>query len=193
VTGRFALGARPVTGHRRPAARGRARAAARDAPPDAARHRRDAGRRPLWPDPDAGDVARAAVTAATSLGGQVALELARRLDPTTRPIVDAALDALGLLGGVPGDASRPIRSLAGLLAEPAAWLRGPASLASDPVRIQALLDALRPLVGAAGATGSPLTLTDGVVLGVARPGPAPGSSSPSTPARGPRPPGPARG
>ena len=171
VSGRLALGAADP-----PAGTGGLRLEVELAPLRVTLHRTPPGTGatatvvPLWPDPDARAVAEAAATAATSLGGQVALELARRLDPTTRPIVDAALDALGLLGGAPGDLDRPLRSLAGLLADPVAWLRGPASLASDPVRIQALFDALRPLVGAAGAAGSPLTLTDGVVLGVARAG-----------------------
>ena len=46
------------------------------------------------------------VEAAPSLAGQVALELMRSADESARPVIDAALDAIGMLGGQAGDADR---------------------------------------------------------------------------------------
>ena len=68
----------------------------------------------LWPNPAGASLARMLAKSAPSLGGHVALELMRRADDTARPIIDAVLDALGLLGGVASDADRAIRPLASL-------------------------------------------------------------------------------
>jgi hypothetical protein len=125
----------------------------------------------LWPAPDAQALARMLAHAAPSLGAQAALELLRRADEQARPLIDALLDALGLLGGIAGDAQRALRPLAGLLRDPVGWLRSAGSLASNPARIQALIDALRPLMGLAGMAGSPLELAKGVALAVATDGP----------------------
>lgn len=120
----------------------------------------------LWPAPDAMAMARALAKAAPSLGGHAALELLRRADESARPIVDALLDAFGLLRGVAGDAERALRPLAGLIADPAGWLRSSASLAASPARIQALFDALRPMLGVVGNAGEPIALASGVTLAV---------------------------
>ena len=120
----------------------------------------------LWPAPDPGTIARAVAASAPSLGGQVALELLRRADDAARPIVDAALDALGLLDGTVGSIEARVRPVAGLLADPAGWLRSSGSLAAEPGRIQGLFDALRPLLGIGGTPGTPLTLATGVTLAV---------------------------
>src|SRR6185295_11768875 len=72
----------------------------------------------LWPGPDPAVIARTLAKAAPSLGGHAALELIRRADDAARPLVDAALDALGLFAGAAGDAERSLRPLAGLLADP---------------------------------------------------------------------------
>lgn len=125
----------------------------------------------LWPNPDPLAIARTVAKAAPSLGGQVALELMRRADDTARPVIDAVLDAFGLLSGTVSDVDRSIRPLAGLLADPAGWLRSADSLAASPAKIQGLFDALRPLLGIAGAPGSPLALANGVALTVATAGP----------------------
>src|ERR671915_1368707 len=121
---------------------------------------------PLWPSPDGEAIARVLARAAPSLGAHVALELMRRADEDARPVIDAALDALGMLGGDPADELRPLRPLAGLLADPAGWLRSADSIAGQPAKAQALLDALRPLTGLGGAPGDPLPLADGVELTV---------------------------
>jgi large repetitive protein len=125
----------------------------------------------LWPNPDPAAIARAVARAAPSLGGHAALEIMRRADDSVRPIIDAALDAIGLLAGAAGDAERAIRPLAPLLADPAGWLRGADSLAASSGKIQALFEALRPLLGIAGAAGSPLALATGVSLSVTADGP----------------------
>ena len=125
----------------------------------------------LWPNPEAAPLARMLAKAGPSFGGHTALELMRRADNTARQVIDAVLDALGLLGGVAGDADRSIRPLAGLLADPAGWLRSADSLAASPAKIQGLFDALRPLLGVAGTPGSPITFANGVGLSVTADGP----------------------
>ncbi len=125
----------------------------------------------LWPSPDPAAIARAVARAAPSLGGHAALELLRRPDPVVRSVIDAVLDSFGLLQGAPGDSRRAIRPLAGLLADPAGWLRSADSLAASPSKIQGLFDALRPLLGIAGAPGTPIRLASGVALAVVADGP----------------------
>lgn len=121
----------------------------------------------LWPSPDAGAIGRLLADIAPSLGAQAALELMREAADDAAPVVDAALDALGLLSGSAGDARRAVRPMAALVADPAAWLRSNGSLAASPARIQGLFDALRPLLGIPGAAGEPIPLAPGVALGVA--------------------------
>ncbi|MGE5100244.1 MAG: DUF6603 domain-containing protein [Deltaproteobacteria bacterium] len=125
----------------------------------------------LWPNPDAAAIGRTIAKAAPSLAANVALELMRRADDSARPVIDAALDALGVLGGTSGDPYRPIRPLAGLLADPAGWLRSPQSLGNGPAKIQGLFDALRPMLGISGAPGTPIALASGVSLAVVASGP----------------------
>ena len=120
----------------------------------------------LWPGPDAAALARMLAHAAPGLGANAALELLRRADADARPMIDALLDALGLLKGLATDAERALRPLPGLLRDPAGWLRSTGSLASSPVKIQSLFDALRPLMGVVGASGTPLSLGNGVALAV---------------------------
>ncbi|MEO6525022.1 MAG: DUF6603 domain-containing protein [Gemmatimonadaceae bacterium] len=124
----------------------------------------------LWPSPDGVALARMLARAAPSLAAHAALEIMRRADDTARPVIDAALDAIGLLSGAVGDVDRSIRPLAGLLADPAGWLRSAESLGADSAKIQQLFDALRPLLGVAGAPGSPIVLANGVSVSVAAAG-----------------------
>ncbi|MEJ8848347.1 DUF6603 domain-containing protein [Variovorax rhizosphaerae] len=125
----------------------------------------------IWPIPDPAAIGRAIARSAPSIGGHAALELMRRADDTVRPLIDAALDALGLLNGTIGDAQRTIRPIAGLLADPAGYLRSSISLGANPAKIQSLFDALRPLLGAPGAAGTPLALGSGVSFSVTAAGP----------------------
>ncbi|HSC90825.1 MAG TPA: DUF6603 domain-containing protein [Gaiellaceae bacterium] len=120
----------------------------------------------LWPEPSADAIAAVLARAAPSLGAHVALEVMRLADEEARPVVDAVLDALGMLGGDPGDELRPLRPLAGLLDDPAGWLRSAESIGGQPAKAQALLDALRPLTGLGGSAGDPLPLDEGVSLSV---------------------------
>ncbi|NUZ08358.1 DUF6603 domain-containing protein [Piscinibacter koreensis] len=120
----------------------------------------------LWPQPDGAALLRMLAGAAPAIGGHVALEMLRGLDASARPLIDAALDAFGMLDGAAGDAERALRPLAGLLADPAGWLSSAGSLAASPLKIQTLCDALRPLTGAAGSPGGPLRLATGVALRV---------------------------
>ena len=124
----------------------------------------------LWPAPDGAAIARALVGAAPALGAHVALDLVRELDADARVVIDAALDALGALGpGTPGE--RPLRPLAGLLTDPAGWLRSAESIAGQPAKAEVFLDALRPLTGLGGAPGDPLAIAAGVTLSVRGEGP----------------------
>ncbi len=112
------------------------------------------------------------VEAAPSLAGQVALELMRSADESARPVIDAALDAIGMLAGQVGDARRAVRPLAGFLSDPAGWLRSADAIGNQPVKVQALFDALRPLLGLAGGPGDPIVLFTGVTLSVGAEGDA---------------------
>jgi hypothetical protein len=126
----------------------------------------------LWPHPDGAALLRMLAKASPAIGAHVALEMLRGLDATARPLIDAVLDAFGMLDGVAGDAGRALRPVAGLIADPAGWLSSAGSLAASPLRIQALFDALRPLVDAPGAAGEPLRLATGVSVGVVADGAA---------------------
>ncbi|MBI5721697.1 MAG: hypothetical protein HZC37_28825 [Burkholderiales bacterium] len=123
----------------------------------------------LWPAPEGAALARMLAHAAPGLGAQAALELLRGADETARPVIDALLDALGFLADAAGaadDAQRALRPLAGVLRDPVGWLGSAGSLASSPVKLQALLDALRPLMDLPGAAGEALPLANGVTLAV---------------------------
>lgn len=104
---------------------------------------------PLWPAADGAALAgllRDAVPAALARRG---LDLLRDADAEARPVLDALLAAIGLLGD---DGARfPL----GLLADPAGWLAHPGALGGsiDPEKVAALLGALRPVLGAAGSGG----------------------------------------
>ena len=125
---------------------------------------------PLWPTPDGQALARLLAQSAPSLAAHVAIELMRRADEEARPLIDAVLDALGMLAGAASDAERALRPLAGLIADPVGWLRSAGSLAANPIKIQALFDALRPLMGLADPPGSPLPIAKGVSLAVSAEG-----------------------
>ena len=98
---------------------------------------------PLWPAPDGQALARMLAQAAPSLAAHVALELMRRADEA-RPLIDAVLDAPGMLSGVASDAERALRPLAGSPPTPSPGCAARGSVAANPIKIQALFDALRP-------------------------------------------------
>ena len=124
----------------------------------------------LWPAPDGQSLMRLFTQAAPSLVAQAALEVLRRADEAARPTIDALLDAMNLLKGSAGDAQRAIRPLSGLLRDPTGWFRSAELQAFQANRVQALFDALRPLMGLGGSAGAPLQLATGVRLSVASAG-----------------------
>ena len=52
----------------------------------------------LWPEPDMGELLKGMARLVPTELGRIGLGYLRELDPTVTPIVDAALDAIGLLG-----------------------------------------------------------------------------------------------
>lgn len=124
----------------------------------------------LWPNPDAAAVERALVQLLPAELLRQALQGLRALDDSARPVIDAMLSLVGLLGAANAQGERAVRLPAALLANPAAWLRHEAALgvsaaasAFDPNRLVQLFDALKPLVSLPGDAGA-WRLTPGVVL-----------------------------
>jgi hypothetical protein len=112
---------------------------------------------PLWPAPDGPALARAAARLVPAECARVGLEFLRGLDATARALLDAALDALGLLSAPDAAGQRRVRLPAALLADPVAWLGHAGALGGpdglNPTRAIALLDALKPLIGIGGGPG----------------------------------------
>jgi hypothetical protein len=125
----------------------------------------------LWPAPSADAVLDLLTTAVPAVTLRVLLEALRSTlgSSPTGLAIDALLQALGVLGPDPGDGSpRMIKSLMGIVADPAAWLQNiPAGL---PGSVPALVDALRGLIGAGGTAGT-LRIADGVTVRTAMQGP----------------------
>ena len=115
---------------------------------------------PLWPHLDPAAAVDVLLTLTPALLGQAAIEMLRRADATAKPIIDAALGAFGLLDDAPEPS---VRLPAGLLHDPAGWLRHAGAVGGQPARLVALLDALKPLLGLAGQPGE-LVFTPGVTL-----------------------------
>ncbi|HEV7578727.1 MAG TPA: hypothetical protein VGO85_22050, partial [Caldimonas sp.] len=124
----------------------------------------------LWPNPQPAALERALARLIPAELTRQALEGLRGLDDTARPIIDAALAVVGLLGAADPDGARRVLLPAALFADAAAWLRSEAALglgaAFAPAKLVALLDALRPLLGVANAGGVAGTwaLAPGVTL-----------------------------
>jgi hypothetical protein len=112
----------------------------------------------LWPTFDAAKMADAVGQLAPALFAGAALELMRDAEDAVRPLVDAALSAVGLL-----DATGALRLPLGLLTDPVGWLRHPDVLGADPGRLIALVESLKPLLGVAGGPGE-LAIAPGVTL-----------------------------
>jgi hypothetical protein len=119
----------------------------------------------LWPAPDAAALARAAALFVPAELARVALEVLRGLDELAGALVDAALDAVGLLSAPDADGMRRVLLPVGLLADPLSWLRHASAFGGstglDPARAAAFLDAIKPVLGVAGDPGS-LDLATGV-------------------------------
>jgi hypothetical protein len=116
----------------------------------------------LLPAPDVDGLQALATVALPATLVQAMAGIARGLAPAaTRPVIDGALDVLGMLGAPDLAGVRRVRLPLALLDAPGAWLRhGLAGWRSDPVgSAVTLLDALTPLLapGAAPGTGWPLS------------------------------------
>ena len=125
----------------------------------------------LWPTPSADAMLGLLTTAVPAVTLRGLLEALRSTLGSSPPglAIDALLQALGVLGPDLGDGSpRAIKSLFGIIADPAAWLQNvPAGLAGS---VPALVDAVRGLIGGGGAAGT-LRIADGVTLRTAMQGP----------------------
>jgi hypothetical protein len=122
---------------------------------------------PLWPNPDAPRILGAVARIAPAELARFGLEYLRQLDETVRPIVDAAYDALGLLGAVDADGNRRVRLPLALIENPIGWLSHAGALGGasgfDPGKIIALIDAFKPILGVAGGPGE-WNLANGLIL-----------------------------
>ncbi|GLC24866.1 DUF6603 domain-containing protein [Roseisolibacter agri] len=122
---------------------------------------------PILPAPDADGLRALATVALPALLAQAAAELARsHVAAAARPVLDGALDVLGLLATPDLAGLRHVRLPLGLLDAPGAWLRhGVASWRADPVgSAVTLLDALTPLVAPGAAPGTGWALAPGVAI-----------------------------
>jgi hypothetical protein len=120
----------------------------------------------LWPSPDAvalgGVIGRLLPAECARLG----LEYLRSLDDTAKPIIDVALDSMGLLGpAVRGQ--RSVLFPLGLFHDPAGWFAHESVFGGSDgyiaPRVVALLDALKPILGVAGNPGE-WNLANGVTV-----------------------------
>ena len=111
---------------------------------------------PLWPTPDAQAIARALARLLPAQCIAMGLEYLRSLDDTARPVIDAALDAIGLLAP-PAGGQRSVLLPVGLLHDPVGWFSHESAFGSgsgfNAAKVIALLDALKPIVGLTGNPG----------------------------------------
>ncbi len=135
----------------------------------------------LWPAPELPAITAGLMRMAPAVLAAQVVQTWREADSASAQALEHLLDALQLLGPAPlahaevldEDGSvlvppRPLRSLLGLAGQPAAFFRQSLQTGVDTSRVQAMLDALRALLGSAGAAGSPLPLAPGVQLAVAQ-------------------------
>jgi hypothetical protein len=122
---------------------------------------------PLWPPPDIAALTRALGYLVPAEIGRIGLGYLRDLDADARTIIDAALDAIGLLGPAAADGTRRVLSPAGLVADPVSWFASSGSLgdsgALSAPKVIAFLDALKPILDVAGAPGT-WQLSTGVAI-----------------------------
>ncbi|MGC3940161.1 DUF6603 domain-containing protein [Roseobacter sp. EG26] len=112
---------------------------------------------PLWPTPDLIRIGKTALPALAATGLARLLDELRHADLGAREVVDAALIGLGLLDLSDPEGRVVIPPL--MFIDPGAWLRrgtvlgavGGKTVRAD--RVIALMDAFKPLVGLAGASG----------------------------------------
>ena len=113
---------------------------------------------PVWPGPDVTELLRGLARVVPAELGRVGLGYLRELDRSVTPIIDAALDAIGLLGPPGADGHRSVLSPTGLVADPVGWFGhagsfGDSSGALSAAKVVAFLDAMKPILGVAGGPG----------------------------------------
>jgi hypothetical protein len=123
---------------------------------------------PLWPAVDMSALTARLPAALIANSARLGLDHLRRLDDGARPVIDSALDALGLLSGAPADVERRVLVPAMMLSHPGSWLRSAGALGGPgdvlaPARVVALVEALKPILGLSGGTGE-MQLAPGVAL-----------------------------
>ena len=124
----------------------------------------------LWPNPDPLALLPLLPPALIATATRIGLDYLRELDETARPVIDAALDGLGLLTGAAGDLDRNARVPLELLSHPVTWLRSQAAFGDvsgkfAPARAAAFVDALKPLLGVSGGPGE-IVLAPGITVTV---------------------------
>ena len=112
----------------------------------------------LFPQPQPRAIGQALARLVPAEITRLALEAVREASPAARPVLDALLSALGLLGAADARGLRRVPLPAALFADAAAWLRHAAALggaggAFAPARLVALFDAAKPLLGVSGPSG----------------------------------------
>ena len=123
---------------------------------------------PVWPNADPSRLVDALPSVLVANAIRLGFDYLRELDDSARPLVEAVLDAVGLLSGVSGDLDRRARVPIALLTEPAAWMKSTNALADAsgvlaPTRVAAFLDAVKPLLQIGGGPGQ-MQLAPGVVV-----------------------------
>ncbi|HSV22226.1 MAG TPA: DUF6603 domain-containing protein, partial [Xanthobacteraceae bacterium] len=120
----------------------------------------------LWPTPDAVALGSVIGRLLPAECARLGLEYLRSLDDTAKPIIDVALDSIGLLGpAVRGQ--RSVLFPLGLFHDPAGWFAHDSAFGGSggyiAPRVVALLDALKPILGVAGNPGE-WNLANGVTV-----------------------------
>ena len=114
----------------------------------------------LWPSPDGAPAARAMALVVAAECARASLEYLRSLDPSARTVLDAAFDAIGLLGAADQSGAREVLLPLGLIVDPFGWLRhgtalgGPTGSTRRELRHFSTLSSRSPDSPAAPASGS---------------------------------------
>ncbi len=111
----------------------------------------------LWPSPDGAPAARAMALVVAAECARASLEYLRSLDPSASTVLDAAFDAIGLLGTADQSGTREVLLPLGLMVDPFGWLGHGTALGGpdgfNGARVAAFLDAIKPIAGFQGGPG----------------------------------------
>ena len=125
---------------------------------------------PVWPAPDLSRLLTELPSVLIASAVRLGLDYLRELDDGAQPVIDAALDAIGLLSGSAGAASRRVRVPLLLLTDPVEWCKNPAAFgevsgAFSSSKVALFFDALKPLLGIGGGPGQ-IQLAPGALISV---------------------------